>query len=167
LPEDFFTRNLYILPDPNGLIARLESENRWFYTISGKSWQRGRQVVFEASEDAKPCFEEFGEKLGSFVFIPEARGGTRIPYPLCKYSALVEILKGQVANPDWVAGCVDAAKDACDFYADSSRFVNHFYYDRRVWRRWKPPLCLSQAGSWGRYVKGQLKMLDGFLQKYA
>ena len=149
LPEGFFEKNLYDIDVTPEQFPKIKASlgDCLYYSILRKDLgcpaEGEYMVIFEAKDDdqARKTYAEFRsdrdkERSFSNVFVNNAISHhQRHPYPLCQYSALVELTEGKtnsfhvenfdlIAQPDWLDGCIEAALDALLYFDDESRYKN-------------------------------------------
>lgn len=162
-PKDFFQKRLWDVEIHEEKIKDAEKAlgDRYFY--KRKSEFRGEpiRVVFEGDEDfAQGFVNKYSVRRGSDekVFLHEAESGYRTgkrllkdpntpeimrrfyercveprPYPVCEYSAIVEMINGRTNSfhienfdlvniqQDWIDGATEIVKYAMAFYEDAER----------------------------------------------
>lgn len=159
LPEGFFEKELYAFDVENskaeGFVDFLKDR---FHYIKQDRYDNITTVIFEATEDEAKGWKWDWDNH-RFRGRPKTRPTTEIeldsvyvneqacdydlhPYPLCNYSAIVELTKGKTDSPhiedysfadfppqpDWIRACVDVAKEALAFYNDESRYCTDSYH---------------------------------------
>ncbi len=158
LPPNFFGRNLYeiIYFDRERWDVAKTRPDYYYLTDEG-------DLVYEADEsDALKWIIRFErQRDDSWTSYPyPARAGRHgeehSPYPLCQYSALVEMLDGKThspgersqqltPHPDWIKGALDVAHWALTYYQTPALYCENMYHpdvtipqmerDERLWAR--------------------------------
>lgn len=175
LPKGYFDKRLFSLkfePKEKDRVSSMVEDRFHYFTI-------GNYCVFEATVGDEPAIANY----------------PRRPYPLCKYSALVEILNGKTLSgleihpqPDWVQGCVDAARDAMDYFGRKERYLADSYHPETTVKRMEFDMAVAKrektvphwhknlkAGEtieqyakriWTSYRRKQVGILKQFLGKF-
>ena len=118
IPASFFKRQLYELLNVNWHEWNKTARKPKFWYMTEHSG-----LVFEATSPkrAGQYADRFGIDEHHHAMSASARGDESSPYPLCDYSALVEILDGHTNSPgeqhvkfvphrEWLAGAVEAGE---------------------------------------------------------
>jgi len=213
LPAGFFDKQLYTFDVQHDQFNRLESDlqNRFLYLIDrsrrtgSPNWLESGVVVEADEEEAKRLCAEYGKARfarSSPSFVLEAANRHEFsPYPICEYSALTEILNGKTNSPhienfdlelqpDWLAGCVDVAQAALDYYRDDQRCAENSHHPNQAFPRMKQHLEAAAKegreekyrqtfnitkgesverhceGSWHEFRANQIGTLEEFLDKF-
>jgi len=191
LPDDFFEKDLYSFDvassKANDFLKFLG--DRFYYVKFDIFNDPLTTVVFESTEQQaqewkfywdsyrysrKPETRPDKSKL-EFEFVnPQVCAFDLNPYPLCEYSAVVELIEGKTNSPhienysfaeypvsqEYISGCTEVVKAAKEYYNDPSRYCNdHYHPNKRAFLEYD----YNEAVENGKIVeyREKLGMLDG------
>lgn len=173
LPKDFYDKELYKFDIDPQMLKEAKQELRdnkvWFKVRKNYfgstivfAWSKELALPFVIKYECEKDKQERAHYAEIFKDFPSMQTtfGTRLreasavghpfsPYPICQYSALVEMINKRTnslhienfdlayVKEDWIQGAIDVATATLEYYNDESRYSNNSYHPSKCFQQFK------------------------------